>query len=327
MLLIYGPTELQGAYYLPNLIPTSIFEMSRAEVGHGERWDRERFERARGPPVVERERYFEERDRYAGGAERRMREGSDDEVYYRVGSGRQAAPARYEEKDRYYIDEKFARPNRPRGGPGRYYDEEGEDIEGSPSRGQMVPFETRRQSITERFVPPPPSLRRGPPRPNFIRRQSSLDTFDRKPMPRYGDRMREPPEVIAIPSRPRRRSPPRMVERDYEEVRRTEQEYYPEEEFRGYKEREISTVRRRRADSEAREIFEEEETVEQEFPKRGKTRMPMRLVNKRAVIELGYPFEEEVRPRISHLAIHNLINCCTGRDTYNPESSWQGTHR
>jgi hypothetical protein len=32
-----------------------------------------------------------------------------------------------------------------------------------------------------------------------------------------------------------------------------------------------------------------------EFPKRGKTRMPARLVSKRAIIDLGYPFEEEVR--------------------------------
>ena len=270
--------------------------MSRFGGGSGaERWDRERFERARGAPVVERERFVEERDRYAGGGSR-VRESSVDEIYVGGGSGRRA-PARYEEKDRYVVEEKFSRPSRPRGGPGRYYDEEGEDLEGSPNRGgQMVPFERRRQSITERFGPP--AARRGPPRPTFIRRQSSLDTFDRKPMPRYGDRMRDPPEIIAIPTRPRRRSPPRFVEREYEEVRGAEPEYYPEEEFRGYKEREIITERRRRAESEVRErevYEEEEEIVESPFPKKGKTKMPMRLINKRAVIELGYPFEEEVQ--------------------------------
>ena len=276
--------------------------------GGGERWDRDRFERARGAPVVERERFFEERDRYAGGGSR-IRESSVDEVYIGGGGGGRA-PVRYEEKDRYVVEEKFARPSRPRGGPGRYYDEEGEDLEGSPSReGQMIPFERRRQSITERFAPPP-AARRGPPRPTFIRRQSSLDTFDRKPMPRYGDRMREPPEIIAIPSRPRRRSPPRFVERDYEEIRVPEPEYYPEEEFRGYKEREIITERRRRADSEVREreeIYEEkEEVVESPFPKKGKTRMPMRLINKRAVIELGYPFEQEVQSFAS-LKRHGIL--------------------
>lgn len=35
-------------------------------------------------------------------------------------------------------------------------------------------------------------------------------------------------------------------------------------------------------------------SVRSEFPKRGKTRMPARLVSKRAIIDLGYPFEEEV---------------------------------
>ncbi|TVY53442.1 hypothetical protein LCER1_G003858 [Lachnellula cervina] len=35
------------------------------------------------------------------------------------------------------------------------------------------------------------------------------------------------------------------------------------------------------------------ETVKTEFPKRGKTKMSRRLVGKRAIIDLGYPFEEE----------------------------------
>jgi len=271
--------------------------------GGSERWDperfnRERLERSRGPPLVERDRFFEERDRFPGGEER-IRERSGDEFYASGGPPR--APARYKEEDRYFVEEKFSRPlaHRPRGGPGRYYDEEGASLEGSPNRGQMIPFtESRRKSITDRFAAP---ARRKPPRPTFIRRQSSLDTFDRKPMPRYGDRLKEPPEVIPVPIPPRRRSPPRFVERDYEEIRVAEPEYYGDEDFRGYREREVSTVRRRRGDSEVREreVIEEredirEEIVEQEFPKRGKTRMPMRLINKRAIIELGYPFEEEV---------------------------------
>lgn len=97
-------------------------------------------------------------------------------------------------------------------------------------------------------------------------------------------------------------SPPRFVERDYEEdIRVAEPDYYGDEDFRGYREREVSTVRRRRADSEVpefkEEIFKEEvlEVKEEEpFPRRGKTKMPRRLVNKMAIIELGYPFEEEV---------------------------------
>lgn len=292
--------------------------------GGGERWDRERFERARNPPVVERERFFEERDRYTGGGSR-VRESSVDEIYV-GGGGRRRAPTRYKEEDRYFMEEKFARPTRPRGGPGRYYDEEGEDVDGSPGRGQMVPFETRRQSITEKFGPP--ARRGGPPRPQFIRRQSSLDTFDRKPIPRYGDRLREPPEVIAIPSRPRRRSPPRFVERDYEEIRVAEPEYYGDEDFRGYKEREIITERRRRDPSEVREIIEErEEIIESPAPKRGKTRMPMRLVNKRAVIELGYPFEEEVCAFRCSVWMLAQLTPPSGRNSHHSESTWQRSHR
>ncbi|KAL9116880.1 MAG: hypothetical protein Q9187_006589 [Circinaria calcarea] len=152
-------------------------------------------------------------------------------------------------------------------------------------------FERKERS----FAPPP---RRGPARPTFIRRQSSLDTFDRKPLPRYGDRMREPPEVIAIPVGGRRRSPPRFVDREYEEeIRIAEPDYYGDEEFRGYREREVSTVRTRKDRGEVeireREEFVVEEEPEREAPRRGKTRMPMRLINKRAIIELGYPYEEE----------------------------------
>lgn len=129
--------------------------------------------------------------------------------------------------------------------------------------------------------------RKAPPRPGMIRRQSSLDTFDRKP--RYP---REPPEVIKVPPPRRRRSPPRY-EREVEDIRIAEPDYYGDEEFRGYKEREIITEKRRRGPGgfEEKETFEFEE--EEPFPRRGKTRMPGRLVNTRAIIELGYPFEQE----------------------------------
>ena len=265
--------------------------------GGPERWDPERFsrerervERARGPPVIERER-FEEYDRYEprGGGGRRRESSADDSYYGGRGGGR--GGGRYEEKERFIFEERerFAPPSerRPRGGPGRYYDEEADSFDGSPQSGQMVPFARERPA------------RRAPPRPGMlIRRQSSLDTFDRKPAPRYGNRMTEPPEVIPIPVRERRMvSPPRYVERDYEEIKVSEPEYWPDEEFRGYRERERSTVRRRRAASEVEvkeKVIEYEEVEpEKEFPRKGKTKMPSRLVNKRAIIELGYQYEEE----------------------------------
>lgn len=120
--------------------------------------------------------------------------------------------------------------------------------------------------------------------------------------------MREPPETIVIPTRSRRRSPPpRFVERDYEEdIRVAEPDFYGDEDFRGFKEREVSTVRRRRANSEVAEFKEEilEVKEEEPFPRRGKTKMPRKLVNKMAIIELGYPFEEEV----SHVILQSKLS-------------------
>ena len=289
--------------------------------GGGERWDPERFAREReiieryksgGGSVAERDR-FEETDRVErhlspptrGG---RRRESSADEFYSR--RERAPAPPRFEERDRFVVEEKYGPPaRRSRGSLGRFFEEEIENEEINPVRGQMVPFEKRRQSIVvERNSGA--LERRGPPRPTFIRRQSSLDTFDRKPMPRYGDRWREPPEVIAIPAGGhRRRSPPRYVERDFEEIRIAEPDYYGDEEFRGYREREVSTVRTRKRDEEVeikeREEFEVEEEPEKDAPRRGKTRMPMRLINKRVIIELGYPFEEEVG-RLQKKKLHSF---------------------
>ena len=266
--------------------------------GGGGRWDSERFgrehaERYRGPPVVERDR-FEEHDVYEP----------------RRGSGR------FEEKDTFFEEDRYGPPaRRSRGGLGRYHDDDADS---------MVREEDHYRQSSRDYEPPPPARRPGG-RPVFVRRQSSLDTFDRKPMPRYGDRMREPPETIVIPNSQRRRSPPRYVERDFEDIRISEPDFYGDEGFRGYRERERSTVRRRypehdleeeavrkeeimrkeRDDFEDRrslefDKFSVREEVEEPYPRRGKTKMPRRLVNKRAILELGYPFEEEVRT-LGHL--------------------------
>ena len=274
--------------------------------GGGERWDRERFlrerdhgrDRVRGPPVIERD-HFEEHDRVdtRGGGQRR-RDTSVDDIYYADRRGE-----RFEERDLFASEERYGPPaRRPKPVPQHYYEEDVRSLGGSPLRGHFEPpsDRRRRQSITiERdYVPP---ARQNPPRPGIIRRQSSLDTFDRKPMVRYGDRFREPPETIVIPaSGRRRRSPPRYIERDYEEdIRVAEPDYYGDEDWRGFREREVETVRRRRPGNEA--IFEEREEEihvnaepERPYPRKGKTKMPKRLVNTRAIIELGYPFEEEV---------------------------------
>lgn len=271
------------------------------ERGGAERWDqerfareREKFERSRAPPVQERERY-EEHDHFefrrdSGG---RRRESSVDIFLGAKGVGR---GERREDKDHFLREERYGPPARiPRRVAQRYYDDDLNSGDDSPSRGQMIPFErSRRPSITAGRVPGM-QPRRPPGMPALIRRQSSLDTFDRKPM----RRLREPPETIVIPTPSRRRrSPPRYVERIYdEEIRIAEPEHYGDEEFRGYKEREV--VRRRKAGGEVEyreteETHEAAEEVEQPYPRQGKTKMPKRLINKTAIIELGYAFEEEV---------------------------------
>ncbi|KAF2035091.1 hypothetical protein EK21DRAFT_54800 [Setomelanomma holmii] len=153
-----------------------------------------------------------------------------------------------------------------------------------------------------------------PARPQYMRRQSSLDTFDRRPLPRYGDverierehvhEYRLPPNVpIPLPIRERRRSPPRRFreEDDFEEIRYDdrdrrgrEQEAYREVEVH----REKSRVRRSKSvakstRSSSISSFEEIQPARATFGKKGRTRMPKRLVKKQAVVELGYPFEEE----------------------------------
>ncbi|KFZ07305.1 hypothetical protein V501_06578, partial [Pseudogymnoascus sp. VKM F-4519 (FW-2642)] len=119
-----------------------------------------------------------------------------------------------------------------------------------------------------------------PVRPSMLRRQSSLDTFDRKPtMPRYMQREEAGPLAV-------------RRDREVEEERA-----YPAERVR---EREVVRERRRSrsrslssTSSSEYSLASSVRTGKSQFPKRGKTRMPARMVSKRAIIELGYPFVEE----------------------------------
>ena len=292
-------------------------------------WDRERFmyelDRER-----DRDRFADDRSRY-----------DDDDHYYKPGPGsryREHSEERYERRpDRrpppldddiviresrrvYYDDE--PRSARPRSPPAEY------------ERDRRVVIERER----DRRSSPSPSRR-----PAFLRRQSSLDSFDRRPRgfyeeERYGPPARredfrpKPYEPIPLP-RSRALPPPRKyAERDsYDEIRVSDPDYYGDEEFRSYPERVrekeiIRTKRRdyspserssrsrhtrshrgssRRSSSKSSTITSSSAsssggttvTVKSEYPKKGKTRIPSRLVSKRALIDLGYPFIEEVRPQ------------------------------
>lgn len=292
-------------------------------------WDRDRFMAER-----ERDRYVDDRSRYD----------DDDDHYYKGGAGSRyrepSVESRYERRpERRPLDDEFVIRDSRR----VYYD----DPEPPRSaRHRSPPPELERERERERRVvieldrdrhssPSPPR------RPAFLRRQSSLDTFDRRPKgffeeERYGPPARredfrpKPYEPIPLP-RSRALPPPRRyAERDsYDEIRVSDPDYYGDEEFRSYPERVrekeiIRTKRRdyspssrsshsrahtrshrgssRRSSSKSSTVTSSSAsssggttvTVKSEYPKKGKTRIPARLVSKRALIDLGYPFLEEV---------------------------------
>jgi hypothetical protein len=274
----------------------------------GTRWDTERFAMERDRARFEER--FEERDTRVSrdGFGGRTRERSVDEIYERRGP--RPEDDRYE-KRHYHDDEPRLEPERAFG----------------RGRGQSITIEKERDQYYDESSPP---LRRVPPaRPGFLRRQSSLDTFDRKPLTRYVEReIRDdygpparyrdplpPPTLTPIPlPRTRGLPPPRRYEKEYyDDIQVAEQDYYSEEPYRTYPEvvREREVIRKRRSSRDSRRSHSvrgsvrsssvssssSEETiisVKNEFPKKGKTRMPGKLVNKKAIADLGYPFEEDV---------------------------------
>lgn len=151
-----------------------------------------------------------------------------------------------------------------------------------------------------------------PARPRFVRRQSSLDTFDRKPM-RYDREEWRPPSYVpyALPYR----GGGRGYDPYYEDYRYRERDLSPgwEEEYRDVRvrrksrggrhrhrrERSLSVSSSSSSSSEGRRssttvrTSRTEKKVETLLGRRGKTRMPKRLVHKQAIMDLGLPYEEE----------------------------------
>ncbi|KAI1638223.1 hypothetical protein F4809DRAFT_264543 [Biscogniauxia mediterranea] len=298
------------------------YRHSEDDLAYGERWDVDRFvnESGRKRQGGERER-FEEHDRvYTRPPPRdRVRDKSVDGRFER------RAPRPWD--DDYVVREK------------KFYEEEPRFRRSPPPElERRVVFERERGRRDYHSPSPPPRV---PPRvPTLVRRQSSLDSYDRRPLPRFYDRDEhsppppsrrsdyrpEPYQPIPLP-RSRALPPPRVyAERDYEEIKISEPDRYGDEEFHAYPERvrERSVVRskRRRDRSSSRTSRSRTHrsstmrsnsrssttsssssssssggattvTVKSEYPKKGKTRIPAKLVSKRAIIDLGYPFIEE----------------------------------
>lgn len=276
---------------------------STSDLAYGDeepqRWDRERFERfrSRAPPVERETIRISERD-----SPRR----SDVRIEERERDVRRGPKSHYDEKDfDFFEEERYGPPARvPRRSDRELFGEADPRDVGERS---LAPY--RRKSIVEREIDINRfSERAPPPRPGLLRRQSSLDTFDRKPVRREREEYRLPPNV-PIPL-PRRREASRRGG-DYEDFEDIQyREYSPH----GYRDveimREKSRVRKRdraksdlrsistRSSSASTESFEKisrhsSPSPERKVGKKGKTKMPRRLVRKEAIIELGYPFEEE----------------------------------
>ncbi|KAJ5519902.1 hypothetical protein N7463_000355 [Penicillium fimorum] len=178
--------------------------------------------------------------------------------------------ARLREEDRY---------GPPARAPGRLYEDDHLDHP-SPANSLVAHDRSRRRDDS-------PSFRR----PQLIRRQSSLDTFDRIPRRKMEhldarDRAPRAPRIpVVTPPRPRF-SPGRYREREvYEDIRIAEPDYYGDEEFRDIRDRDM-VDRRRRSSSTVRRN-------EKPYPRKGKTRVPRHLAHIHAIMDLGYPFREE----------------------------------
>ncbi|KAI1189747.1 hypothetical protein F5B17DRAFT_389902 [Nemania serpens] len=212
-------------------------------------------------------------------------------------------------------------------------------------RRSARPWEDQR--VRERRYPdrrrpsPPPELeraiyhdkeqdreRRGsspPRRPGFLRRQSSLDTFDRRPAQRLYDhddhgspvrRAEYRPKLYEPIPLPRSRAlppPRRYVEDEYEEIKIAEPQRYGDDDFHAFpehvREREIVISgresrhrgRSHRSSSHSSSTSSSSShssrdtggtviTAKSEYPKKGKTRIPVRLISIRAIVEFQYPY-------------------------------------
>ncbi|KAI1399976.1 hypothetical protein F4819DRAFT_487988 [Hypoxylon fuscum] len=304
-------------------------DLAYGESYGGGRWDRNRFavESDRNRLTAERDR-FEEPDRFfSRGPAPKVRETSVDE--------------RFERRPPRPWDDDF---------PQKRYHDDGPRFRRSPPPDleRRIVLDRARDREREYRQPSPPR------RPGqLIRRQSSLDTFDRRPPPRFyekeeldlpprrGDYRPEPQKPIPLP-RSRALPPPRIyAERDVDEIRISEPDRYGDEEYHAYpiREREIVTSRRRRDSSASRDkhrgrggsvrsrsisrtstvsddssssggtsitvksAAKSIKSVKSEYPKKGKTRIPVRLVSKRALIDLSYPFVEEGNVIIVQMAL------------------------
>ncbi|ODH51537.1 hypothetical protein GX48_02405 [Paracoccidioides brasiliensis] len=194
-----------------------------------------------------------------------------------------------EERRRRNIDDILQAAHERYGPPARRADQTYNDGHLIPSSGALIPYQEREQRDRSPVI-----------RPRLLRRQSSLDTFDRAASRRVHDAYDSedygPPVTpipIVVPRR--RRTPPVYEKTDLTEIRVAEPDYYGDEVFRTIRSRDRSVTPRPRGRSVVtvpREV-EVREIRPASAPRRGMTRVPKHIVHPRAIIDSGYTYEEE----------------------------------
>jgi hypothetical protein len=260
-----------------------------------------------------------------------------------------------ERERQYYEDDRFGGPQHPQqGGPPP------QPRFAAPRWGPDGSGPERRTEVLEREREAEFDARMPHGRPQTMRRTSSFDGFDRRPINRlyereqYGPPARRedyrPPQPVQQAPLPRARGLPPPERRTYDdmpyydEIKIAEPDHYGDEEFHNYpervreheREREVvrttrrrrdrsrdsyttattgttgTTRRSRRSDSRGRSRRSDsrsrssvssrsrsssssrsDTTVRSEYPKKGKTKVPARLVSIRAIIDLGYPYVDQ----------------------------------
>lgn len=246
-----------------------------ADLAYGDnfspnRWDRERFDRIR---LQEREREQRPAPRVDVIDERRSR-------HYEREYDQSPQPRFSSRVRREVFEEDYGRENAGALLPYRREKEVDRDI--------IIDIERRREAA--------------PPRPHMIRRQSSLDTFDRRPQRYDREEYRGTLEPL------RREPPPRRYEDYREEIHYHNDTPVEHRDVEIYREREIHK-KRGRAKSDLRSVASsrtsttrtsDSSTSRTSSPspvrmpgKKGHTKLPKGKFAKSAVIRFGVPYEEE----------------------------------
>ncbi|KAI2636791.1 hypothetical protein GGS21DRAFT_489560 [Xylaria nigripes] len=281
------------------------------DLAYGERWDHDRL-------AYERDR-FEERDRlFTHVLPQHLREPSRDRV-------------REDAVDERYVERRAPRPWEDHHFRERRYYEESPQRRASPSpeMERRIYLESKqdreyhnssplRRSTTLLRPDSPLDIPDRPPPQRIYERDEYV------PLARRREHRLDPYESIPLP-RSRALPPPRIyAENDYEEIRIAESTRHGDEDFRAYpdqfRDKEIVRIDKRRErsvsqssrarryhshsrrsssrssptmSSSASETGGTTITAKSEYPKKGKTRIPIRLVSIRAIAELQHPYVME----------------------------------